>query len=100
MKILVIVVFSSFALSPLSWAQNNFLSTLFSNILSLRFSLTMTAQVSKPYTTTCEVILVALYILGYQTERRKLMDQIVTDIFRIHSAFNLFYACYFYFSAI
>jgi hypothetical protein len=65
---------------------------------SLRFSLTMTAQVSNPYTTTCESILVALYILGYRTERQKIVDRIVTDIFRIHSAFNLFYACYFYFS--
>ena len=45
-------VFSSVALSPLSWAQNNFLSTLFSNILSLLFFLTMTAQVSNPYSYT------------------------------------------------
>ena len=31
-------------------------------------------------------------------ERQKIMDRIATDIFRIHSDFNLFNACYFYFS--
>ena len=62
---------------------NNFLSTLFSNTLSLRSSLNMTDQASQLYTTVGKIIVLhnwKFYIFGEQTERQKILHQMIARI--------------------
>jgi hypothetical protein len=66
----------------------NILSTLFSNILNLCSSLNVRDQVSHPYRTTGNIILLYSLILCfflYQTRRQKVLDRMLASITRIQS---------------
>ena len=61
---------------------NIFLSTLFPNALSLRFSLSVTDQVSHPHKTTSNITVLYILILhfGLQTGRQKILHRRIGSI--------------------
>ena len=70
---------------------NIFLSILFVNTLSLCSSLNVRDHLLHPYKRTgkmCSSVYFDVYILGYQTERRKILHQMMISIFGVQSALN------------
>jgi hypothetical protein len=64
------------------------LSILFSNNLSLCFSLNVRDQVSHPSRTPGKIVYSHFYVLREQTRWQKLLDWMVASITRIHSPLN------------
>ena len=57
--------------SPVTSPLNTFLNILFSNTLSLRFSLNVTDQVSHPYKTTGKIIVLCIVIFTFLDSKLK-----------------------------
>jgi hypothetical protein len=79
---------SSVTLSLLG--PNILLSTLFSNTHSLQSSLNVRDYVTHPYRTTCKIIVLHLYIFGWQTGRHKILQQMIASIPWFQSVLNFF----------
>ena len=71
---------------------NILLNTLFSDILSLCFSLNVSDQVSHTYKTTDKIILIYVnrYIFWYQEGRQKILHRMIASIPWLLSALNFF----------
>ena len=74
---------------------NILLSILFPNTLSLRSSLNVSDQFSRPYNTTGKLIVMYAYIsifnfFGWQTGRQKFLHRMTSSIPWLQSAFNFF----------
>jgi hypothetical protein len=69
------------------FGQNILLNTLFSNTLSLCFSLNVRGQISHPYRTIGKIIC-NFYVFREQTRRQEVVDRMVASITRIESHLN------------
>jgi hypothetical protein len=78
--------FLHFSVTSFLWGPNTLLNTLYSNTLSLRYSLNVSDQVLHPYKTTGQIII--LYIFIFRFLDNKLEDKrFFTDIY-LHKFWN------------